>query len=77
VRYRQKATVVEDALRYVGAPEAQRRKAAEYFDFLSNTSHPGPDADAFLNELPVGLLEVRGPYGLWACRPLRKRLRRD
>ncbi|KXZ44546.1 hypothetical protein GPECTOR_65g164 [Gonium pectorale] len=56
-RYAGKAALAADALRYIGAPDAQRSRVAEYYDFLTQHEHPGPEADSFLSELPRGLLE--------------------
>ncbi|KAG2426883.1 hypothetical protein HXX76_012670 [Chlamydomonas incerta] len=56
-RYKSKAALAADALRYIGAPEQQRQRVAEYYDFLISHDHPGPEADGFINELPRGLVE--------------------
>ncbi|KAG2483266.1 hypothetical protein HYH03_017864 [Edaphochlamys debaryana] len=56
-RYSTRAALAADALRYMGAPESHRERVAEYYDFLIQHEHPGPDADAFLSELPRGLVD--------------------
>eukprot|EP00198_Chlamydomonas_reinhardtii_P010491 XP_001699828.1 predicted protein [Chlamydomonas reinhardtii] len=56
-RYKSKAALAADALRYIGAPEEQRQRVAEYYDFLISNDHPGPEADGFINELPRGLVQ--------------------
>ncbi|GLI67898.1 hypothetical protein VaNZ11_012222 [Volvox africanus] len=56
-RYLTKAALASDALRYMGAPEEHQVRVADYFDFLIENDHPGPEADSVLHELPRGLLE--------------------
>ncbi len=40
-RYRTKATLVGDVLRYMGAPQETRNRVADYYDFLATHEHPG------------------------------------
>ncbi|GIL57666.1 hypothetical protein Vafri_12844 [Volvox africanus] len=56
-RYLTKAALASDALRYMGAPEEHQVRVADYYDFLIENDHPGPEADSVLHELPRGLLE--------------------
>ncbi|KAG2487305.1 hypothetical protein HYH03_014144 [Edaphochlamys debaryana] len=55
-RHKLRGALAADALRYVGAPEEHQDRVAEYYDWLAQNEHPGPEADAFLTELPQGLL---------------------
>ncbi len=55
--YQQRQSLAADALRYIGAPEAERARVADYYDYLARFGHPGPDAGGYLAELPRGLQE--------------------
>ncbi|KXZ55446.1 hypothetical protein GPECTOR_3g95 [Gonium pectorale] len=54
-RHKQRAAMMDDALRYRGVSREAREKVGEYFEYLAQYQHPGPDGVAFLQELPVGL----------------------
>ncbi|GLI60371.1 hypothetical protein VaNZ11_002496, partial [Volvox africanus] len=54
-RHRQRAAMLDDALRYRGVNEDVRDQVGEYFAYLAQFQHPGTDGVAFLQELPVGL----------------------
>ncbi|KXZ55447.1 hypothetical protein GPECTOR_3g96 [Gonium pectorale] len=54
-RHKQRATMLQDALRYKGADTSLRVKVEQYFNFMASYDHPGPDGVALLSDLPSGL----------------------
>ncbi|PNH04754.1 Cyclic nucleotide-gated cation channel alpha-4 [Tetrabaena socialis] len=52
-RHKQRATMVDDALRYSGVSEEVREKVGAYHTHMAAFDHPGSDGVAFLQELPL------------------------
>ncbi|GMH39832.1 hypothetical protein BSKO_07736 [Bryopsis sp. KO-2023] len=56
-RHNKRKDVLQDAVRYIGAPDDIQFRIQEYFDYLSKYAHPGPEGMALLSELPRSLFE--------------------
>ncbi|GLC33903.1 hypothetical protein PLESTB_000816300 [Pleodorina starrii] len=56
-RHKQRAAMLQDALRYNGASAGTdlRSRVDQYFDFMATHEHPGAEGLALLSELPTAL----------------------
>ncbi|EFJ50501.1 hypothetical protein VOLCADRAFT_88913 [Volvox carteri f. nagariensis] len=54
-RHKQRSAMLQDALRYKGASHSMRVRVDEYYDFMAQFDHPGPDGVSLLSELPAAL----------------------
>ncbi|GIL91475.1 hypothetical protein Vretifemale_19065, partial [Volvox reticuliferus] len=54
-RHKQRDAMLQDALRYKGAPEEMRIRVHEYYNFMACFDHPGSDGVSLLCELPAAL----------------------
>lgn len=61
-RHKHKQELVMDVVRYLGLPQDISDRVQEYYEYLANFSHPGPDGMKYLQDLPSSLYEDVSMY---------------
>lgn len=62
-RHKFKKDIINNTVRYLGAPRDIAGRIDQYFDYLTTYSHPGPDGMALISQLPSSMFQVGGVVG--------------
>eukprot|EP00198_Chlamydomonas_reinhardtii_P002372 XP_001691708.1 predicted protein [Chlamydomonas reinhardtii] len=56
-RHKFKKDIINNTVRYLGAPRDIAGRIDQYFDYLTTYSHPGPDGMALISQLPSSMFQ--------------------
>ncbi|GFR48528.1 hypothetical protein Agub_g10423 [Astrephomene gubernaculifera] len=66
-RHKFKKDIINNTVRYLGAPRDIASRIDQYFDYLTTYSHPGPDGMALISQLPSSMFQ---DIAIWMYRDL-------
>ncbi|KAG2491337.1 hypothetical protein HYH03_010341 [Edaphochlamys debaryana] len=66
-RHKFKKDIINNTVRYLGAPRDIAGRIDQYFDYLTTYSHPGPDGMALISQLPSSMFQ---DIAIWMYRDL-------
>ncbi|KAL6749390.1 hypothetical protein V8C86DRAFT_2849289 [Haematococcus lacustris] len=56
-RHKFKKDIVQNTIRYLGAPQPLVNRVDSYFNYLTTYSHPGPDGMGLVQQLPTSMFQ--------------------